>query len=436
MRAPLILITLTVAAAARAEEPPERLTIDDAVRIARANHPAVAAARAGVQAAGARVQQGWAPFSPSLLGTFAWNPQTANFAASPAFNRVIGSGSGRPTPPDSAEMFSYWTAQAGLYWTLFDWGRTWFGWRSQVAGRVAAEESVEATLLQVALDARAAFYGALAADQLVAVAEESVATQRKHLGQMQGFFEVGTRTRVDVAQARADLAGAQLALVRARGGRDAAYATLHAALGLEQWQPIRLVEPGPPPPGDEVADIEAAVAARPEPRQLAAQARAAGDLGRSFRGAYLPSLLLTLGPSFAGVTPQSMTPNFQLTLQIGYPLLGMNPVLVHGQVGEQEANRLALLEQARAARNGIRLEAAQARATLVAARQAVTAAEELLAAASERRTLANGRFEAGLGTVLDLSDAELAYVNARAQVVQAQFDLGVARARLDKAMGR
>jgi outer membrane protein len=461
------LLLLCTAAARAEEETPERLTVDDAVRIARANHPSVAAARAGVEAAGARHQQAWAPFLPLVTGSLAWQPQTANFAASPAFSRALAGGSVsvgvtcrpgdagctnpqpcvipttpgcvstavRPSP--SGDLFNFYTAQVGVLWTLFDFGRTWYGWQAARANRDAAAAAVDATILQVTLDARVGFYGALAAQQLVAVAEESVATQTKHLAQMQGFFEVGTRTKVDVAQARADLASAQLNRARALGQREVAMATLHAALGLERWRPVALVEPTPPPDDEAPADAgERAVASRPEPRQLEKAALGAARQRLSFRGALFPSLQLALGPSWAGTSPDALTPNFSASLQLVLPFTGVNPVGVHGQMREQEANRLSFDEQGRALRNAIRLEAAAAAANLSAARQAIAAAAELLAAATERRELANGRFQAGLGTVLDLSDAELGYVNARSQSVQAVFDLGVAHARLAHALGK
>src|SRR4051794_18911370 len=93
-RLTLALASLTAfAAAARAQEAPERLTVDDAVRIAVKNHPSVAAARASAEAAGARHQQSWAPFHPGVTGSLAYQPQTANFAASPSFARALaGSG--------------------------------------------------------------------------------------------------------------------------------------------------------------------------------------------------------------------------------------------------------------------------------------------------------------------------------------------------------
>jgi outer membrane protein TolC len=466
----LLLPLLLSSGAARAQSI-ERLTVDDAVRIALGNQPLMAAAGAQLDGAAARTRQAWALFFPYVQGSFAYNPQTANFAATPAFARVLAGG-GDPNavsvgidaagttpcvlnaqsraagtckavpssrPGTSGQLFDFYSAQLAITGTLFDFGRSYYGVRAGRAGEEAASEGRGAVALQVALDARVAFYGALAADQLVAVAEESLRTQQRHRDQMRGFFDVGTRTRVDVAQAEAELAQAQLGLARAHGQREAAQAQLSAALGLETFQEYALVPPSDPadePVPAETAALDEAVHARPEPRQFLAQARAAGEQRKSIRGSYFPWLTLSLGPSFAGVSVTDLAPNFQATLQLGYPLLGVNPVLVDGQMREARDNEENSRALARASRNAIRLETAQALAQLRAAREAVVAAESLLRAATERRTLANGRFESGLGTVLELSDAELSYVNARAQQVQAGFDLGIARARLDKAMGR
>src|SRR5205807_460111 len=149
---------------------------------------------------------------------------------------------------------------------------------------------------------------------------------------------------------------------------------------------------------------------------------------KAVRGAWFPQLTLTLGPSFAGKDITALTTNFQVSLALGYSAGGLNPLLVHGQRREARANEAVALEQARASRNAVRLETAQSAATLRAAREAVRAARSLEAAATQRRELANGRFEAGLGTVLELSDAESQYVNARAQRIQAVYDLDLARA--------
>src|SRR5581483_6040015 len=103
---------------------------------------------------------------------------------------------------------------------------------------------------------------------------------------------------------------------------------------------------------------------------------------------------------------------------------------------EAEANRRQLLEQERALKNSLRLETAQARAALESAHEEVLAAAKLPEASRDRRDLAEGRYQAGVGSIIELDDAQLAFVNAQFQQISAALDVATARARLDHALGR
>ena len=84
----------------------------------------------------------------------------------------------------------------------------------------------------------------------------------------------------------------------------------------------------------------------------------------------------------------------------------------------------------------MREEVVTARALLVSGLDEVRAARTLVAAAGKQRGLAEGRYEAGVGNVIELYDALLADANARAQAVQAGYDLASADARVVHAIGR
>jgi outer membrane protein len=452
------------AAPARAET---SLSLEDAIAMARRRHPTLGAGRAQVEIARARRDQALAGFVPSATGSFAYVPQTANFVLTPSFGRFFGQTldtgaevldtSGTPrnvtclaggmcpivVPPTersvSYQLFSFWTASLGLSWFPWEWGRTFYGLRAATRAAEAQKESLSTADAQVVLDVKLAFFGALAADAAVGVAEEAVSTQRRHVEQVRAFVEVGTRTKIDLSSAKADLANAELNLARVLGTREAARAQLAVSLGEDAWGDYRLVAP-PEPPEETVppanALAEEAVAARTELREVRLRARSFDETARSLRGAYLPALGLNLGPTFSGTDLASLTTNFTATLSLGYPVGGVNPLLIAGQVREARANRDVLVEQERAIRNAVRLEATNARAQLVAARQALIAARKLLEAAHQRRDLAEGRYQAGVGAILELSDAELGFENARFQEVRAVLDLQQARARLERAAGR
>ena len=81
------------------------------------------------------------------------------------------------------------------------------------------------------------------------------------------------------------------------------------------------------------------------------------------------------------------------------------------------------------------MDGEQARLGVQAAKEAIAASDEAVVNARQQLTLAEGRYTHGLGSAVELSDAQVADTNAKAQVVQARFNLAVARAQLLAALG-
>jgi outer membrane protein len=452
--------------AARAAEP---LTLERAVAIVRAHNPNVEAQRGQAAAAGARVQQASAGFLPFLTGSFAYIPQTPNYAPPPGLLRVstrgaktITDGNGQPVvvscpvagtancallpfPPITNTLVSYWTAGVGIGWIPWDWGRSINAWRGARSLAASSELGVVTAQRNAVLSVKIAFFAVIAAARQVTVGEESVATFTAQLAQTRALHDAGLRTGIDVATAESSLAAAELTLTRARAGLATARAGLTQALGEEtphDWQPVLDPAEFELGPGDdaraalsEPALTDLAFQQRTELRQLDLIGRGFGQQAQAQRGQYLPALQLNLGPTWAGLDLSGMTRNFSITVALTYPPGGMSPFLVHGQVGEAEGNLTATLAQARAERDQIRQETASARALLASARGEVLAARELVMAATAQRDLAVGRYKTGIGTIIELDDALFGYVNARFQLVQAGYDLASARAQLDHAVG-
>jgi len=472
--APLLgaLAAIAAARAAGAESPPPlTLTLGEAIRIARARHPSVEAQRGQAMAAGGRHEQALAALLPSLNASLAFVPQTPNLVVTPALQRELLSTAGRDVvidasgapvsvacrspgvgncialgpQPISSSLQSFWAAQLGISWTIWDWGRSIYGYRGAFDLARAATVGIRTVERNVVLDVKVAFFGAIAADELVAVAEDAVKTYRAHLVQTQGLHDSGLRTGIDVATAESALASVAIALARARAAQQAARAQLLVALGEDTWRDWKLVaDPGAFDLGAE--DVRRADAApealmdvafrqRTELQQISLQERGLEAAARAVRGSFLPPLTLSLGPTWAGPDFASLTGNLVINLQLGYPAGGMSPFLVHGQAREADANVIAVRALGRATRDGIRQETVDARALLAAAREEILLARALVEAAARQRSLAEGRYVSGVGNVIELYDALLTDVTARFQMVQARLDLASARARLEHALG-
>jgi outer membrane protein TolC len=103
---------------------------------------------------------------------------------------------------------------------------------------------------------------------------------------------------------------------------------------------------------------------------------------------------------------------------------------------EAKANLDASQQRLKAIELDISREVEQTRSTVVETDERIVAAQAAVASAQENFRLVQGRFDAGVGTILDLTDAQLALTQAQNTEAQALADFRIALARLDRALGR
>jgi outer membrane protein len=396
------------------------LTLDQAVGFARQNQPQLRQARAGTEAAAARADEARSPLLPQVFG-------------SASYTRSSQNGRSALVAPSSETVAAGGTVSQ----LLWDFGQSPNRFRAARAGAEAQRETEQATGQQVVFGVRAAYFTARAAKDLVAVARETLSNQEAHLRQIQGFVEVGTRPEIDLAQARTDRANAQVQLINAENGYEVSKAQLNLAMGVEGTTGYDVADETLPPVEGEDGTTDQLLAealqARPDVASLASQVRAQQATLSSVQGAYLPSLGVSTGLTDSG-TPSSTYWNWNATLTLSWNLFQGG--LTRAQEQEASANLAGLDAQVAALRQQVRLEVDQARLAVRAAKAALEAAGEALANARERLRLAEGRYQTGAGSVIELGDAQVALTAAAAQRVQAQYSVSSARAQLLKALGR
>ena len=97
---------------------------------------------------------------------------------------------------------------------------------------VALADTERATRLEAVGAVRAAYFRARAAKALIAVASQTLANQERHLAQITGFVQAGTRPEIDLAQSRADRANARVGVIRTENDFTVARAQLNQAMGV------------------------------------------------------------------------------------------------------------------------------------------------------------------------------------------------------------
>ncbi len=418
----MIAALLTLLAAAQV------VTLDEAVQSARERQPQLRQARANTQAAGARASQSLAPLLPQLNATAGYQRSTAHGIQRP----------GIATVTDQPGTFNSFSDTVNLSQLIFDFGSQPNRWRAAKALADAQAGNERATALQVDFTVRAAYFDARANRALLQVARNNLANLEKHLYQTEGFVQAGTHAQIDLVQARTDTANARVSVINADNAYQTSKLNLNAAMGVQGPTDYEIADttllavPGEDGALDPL--LEEANRARPEVQSLEDQIRAAQLTVRSIEGQYGPSLAATLGLTQGGPAVDRLGWNAAAGLSLTWNIFQGG--LTKAQVSEAEANVTAALAQLDLQRQQVRSDVDGARLAVRAAKETIGASQEALVNARERLRLAEQRYEVGVGSAIELGDAQLALAQAAAQVVQADDRLATARAQLLRALGR
>jgi outer membrane protein len=424
-----LAVALQVAAPSAAAR---TLTLQQATETALREQPQLRVSRAQSDVASARADEARAPLFPQVTGTASYRFGTNNQV--PGGTQIVA-GTTTGTTIGTSSFFNFGLTANQL---LYDFGQTSGRWRSAQANAAAQQYAERSTRLQTVLGVRAAYFQARSQKSLIDVARETLHNFERHLAQIQGFVELGTRPQIDLAQAKTDVANAKVQVIAAENNYLSAKAQLNQAMGVAQSTDYDVTDDALPavPDEDQPTDglVQSAVAARPELVQLAKQIEAQEHLVRSAKGNYAPTLGASTSLTDAGRSLDNLKWNWSAQATLTWPLF--QGLLTIAQVREAESNLVVARAQRDAALQQVRLEVEQARLAVRAAKASLDAVEEALTNAKERLRLAEGRYQTGAGSVIELGDAQIAMANAAAQRVTADYNLATARAQLLKALGR
>jgi len=429
----VVLSTLAPAAAqapARPGAPPQVvgrvITMDEAVAISLENQPQIAARLGDYAAARFRVDQALAPLLPQLTGS--WTAARAQNVSAGTTAAGIDVGTRTRT---------FWTdttvARVSLSQLLFDFGKTLAGTEAQRKLADVAAEDVELQRQLLALAVKEAYTNILFAQRLIRVSEQAVQRAELNLKSARGFFEVGTRPRSDVARAEVDVANARVDLIRARNAERLARVALNTALGIEADTPTQVQDNlvREPITIDRMAVRAEALDKRPEHRQARLRVAVAEATERQTFRNFFPDI--TAGGTY-GAARADMNEIWELNLALTWTLFDGGGRIARWR--EAKANLDAAVARVKASELDITREVEQAVYSVLEAEERIDAAQVAVNSAQENFRLAQGRFDAGVGTILELTDAQLALTVAQNQETQALADYRIALYRLDRARGR
>jgi OMF family outer membrane factor len=409
------------------------LTMARAVELAQRQHPTIRQSRAASDAAQGRVDLARVPLHPVV-----------SVAATAA------TGSTLPRPCDPADPksptcggFFDATASTGLSasatWKITDFGLTRANVRAAQLNADAAVAGITTSTLDVRRDVEVAYLEALARRRLVIVAEATVKSEDAHLDQAKRFVAAQAKDPIEVAQAQSRDANAKSSLAQAQSDEAVSLANLRAAIGWVDPTRAPAVDPAwPEPSGQEPPElaslVERARAHRPEIVQLDKQILAADASLTAAHAERRPSLSANAstqwGPATNDWAPQ---PAWSAGLTLSWQLWdggrsAADVKVARANLQSSIAQRDELLVTLTSSLESSRAQIVSNRANVIASTEAVTAAQAQL-------KLADARYAQGLGSQIELADAQTAVTTASGNLITAEWQLANAWATLRRSLG-
>lgn len=401
------------------------LSLADAEQIALKNQPRMLAAQLRARSAGERIHEARA----ALFPTVAFNATGVEVA-----DTGTSIAAGNITTSAVSDRFAY---GANLAQLVTDFGRT--SALVSSAKSIAQAQASVATLTraQVRLNVREAYFQVLGAESVLRAARAAEDNRHLIVRQLSALAQSELRSTLDVNFASVLESQAQLAVVRAQSLVAQQRARLATAMGSSQILSAPLADvqadadPLPPDPGDmaKLADAQ-----RADLNAMRSQEHAARQFALSEKRLSYPTLNV--------LASAGQLPFHDHTVHDNYAAAGFNlniPVLNGGLFGARRAE--ANLEaQARSKDvQQLRLEVSeQARNAWYRADEAfrsLAVTARLVSQSREALRLAQDRYDAGLGSIVELNEAQLNETSSEISAADAQYTYLSRRAELDFAAG-
>ncbi len=420
---PAVPPTAGGALAQSAPPAPSGLAFDRAVQTALDKNPQVTAAREAVVAAEQHVIQARAGQFPgiSVTGTTSYGTAT-----------VLG-------PPASDPRSNSTVSLTGAL-SIYDNGRTGIAIEQAQAALAAAQAVLRQTQQDVALSAATAFFNVLKAERLAAARQAQLEKAQGQLEQAQAQVRAGVAAQADVIQAQAQVAQAQVDLLAARSQIETGKGALRSVLAMDLLAPIELQEPRVQPVALTLTAegaVKEAQESRPEVAKAAADVQTStAALAFAYANAgFQVSVGLNSTYVITSTVPaMTSTTSWALAAIVTLPLFDAGKG--EASINEAAANLRVAQAKAEATRLAIRQDAYQAYLAAVQATANLDATQAAQAAADEALRVAEGRYRAGVGTILEVTTARAQAAQAEVVAITARFDYQAALATLRHALGR
>jgi outer membrane protein len=444
VNSPFIFVAMSVAIGVQsgiaqgppAQNPPARtaapqnlpkLTLQDAEALAIQNHPQIQAAQHEINYSNQQIVENRAAYYPDVTGDLTGS-QGNNLAR-------IGAGD-----LSASRLFDRFGQGAIVRQLITDSGRTSNLVASSRLQAQAVTQNAQATRYDVLLQVNRAYFDVLRAQQVVKVAEETISTRQLLSDQVGELAKNGLKSQLDASFAEVNVSQARLLLVRALDAVQQAQAELGRAIGSDQPANYQLADEPLPAGPTATADplVAQALGNRPElvglrfSRDAAYKfADAEKDLSRPTVSAVAVAGFLP----FINATPASpvATEYEGIAANVSIPVFNGHLFSARREAANQRA--LESDQRLRDQQQRISRDVRVAWAGANDAYQRIDVTAQFLRQAALALDLARGRYDLGLSSIIELTQAQLNFTEAAIENLNAKYDYQTQYSALQYTLG-
>ena len=419
----VIFSVLSLATPLWAQPQTLQLTLAEAERLAAKNNPQISAARLNALAAAQVPTEVRAGLYPTLGGAITG-------VGADAGSRLAAGALNNPV------LYNRIGAGLSVNQLVTDFGRTGHLVASAKLRAQAQDQVAETTRANILITTARAFFGLLRARSVLTVAQETVSARQLVSNQVTALANSNLKSQLDVSFANVNLADAQLLLSQAQNAVQAAEAELAAALGLP-GQVTFTLQPEPMPdllPPSVEALVTQALQNRPELKFLRLEQNAAERFAKAEHSLLFPSIGVSGAAGFAPAGDAAVPGRYgAIGVNLSIPLF--NGGLFRARQTEAELKARAANENVNDLANRLTRDVRIAFLNAQTGYERVSLTDQFLKQAQLGLDLAKGRYDLGLSSIVELSQAQLNLTTAQIGNASARYDYQTQRAILDYQVG-
>jgi outer membrane protein len=408
-------------------QPPAKLTLAEAERIAIQNNPNISIAHLVSLAQGQVTREARSAFMPTLTGDLT----------------AVGAHSNTRITAGLLNNPSVYDRSAGgltVSELITDFGRTHNLVLSAKSTAQAQLENERATQEDITLTVDQAFYRALTAQAVLKVMHQTVNERKATADQVSAMTKANLRSQVDLSFAQVQLSQAQLMLLDAQNEERVAMASLSTVLGFEQDKQYTLVDETPanppPPPHDPEPLVQQAFSARPDLAAANDNFTAAMQYSKAERDLWMPRISALGAVGGTPVRADQIQSSWYGAAGANISIPIFNGFLFNAREQDAKFRASAAQQQVRNLRDVIARDVRTSVLNAQDAFQRIGVTQEMLSQSNLALDLSQRRYQLGLSSIVELTQAQLAQTQAQIAVSDARYAYATSMSVLNYQLGQ